>query len=147
MFAVGDIPIRVETSGEPQDWGNALPVLHEIRHALERLAETGETTLIDLNGIPFGPGDEARLLALLGEGEVEATLHAFGPTRIRETAVPGVWLVDHRNAEDERLVLHLEVAAVPNILLTQEEDLAGAVAVLDSRMDAGLTKPITRPDS
>lgn len=147
MSALDGIPIRIETGGELRDFGNALPVIHEIRHALERLAATGETTLIDLNAIPFGPGDEERLLSFLGEGEIEATLQAFGPTRIRETAIPGVWLVDHRNTEDERLVLHIEVTAVPEILRTQDKDIADAVAVLDARMDAGPIDSSPRPDS
>ena len=47
---------------------NAWPVLHEIRHALRRLAEEGEGTIIDLRAIPFGPGDEELLLRTLGEG-------------------------------------------------------------------------------
>lgn len=147
MSALDQIPIRVETGGEPRSFGNALPVLHEIRHALERLAATGETGLIDLNAMPFGPGDEERLLAVLGEGEIQATLEAFGPTRIRETAVPAVWLVDHRNAEGERLVLHIEIAPVPAILRTQDGDIASAVAILDARMEAGPTNPSHRPDS
>ncbi len=56
---------------------NTLPLLNEVRHALKRLVRTGESTIIDLRAIPFGPGDEERLLDLLGQGEVMATLDAW----------------------------------------------------------------------
>ena len=34
---------------------NLLPLLHEIRHSVRRLLETGEPTTLDLNAIHFGP--------------------------------------------------------------------------------------------
>jgi hydrogenase-1 operon protein HyaF len=141
MHSIKSIPVRVEDSGsDVPDWGNALPILHEIRHGLKRLVETGENTLIDLKAIPFGPGDEERLLSLLGRGEIEATLDALGPSRIRETSIPGVWVVDHRNADDERIALHIEITTVPEILRTQPQDLQDAVAALDARIAAGTRK-------
>jgi len=141
MHSIKSIPVRAEDSGSDlPDWGNAFPIIHEIRHGLNRLVETGETTLIDLKAIPFGPGDEERLLSLLGRGEVEATLDALGRSRIRESAVPGVWVVDHRNADDERIALHIEITTFPEILRTQARDLNGAVAALDARIAAGTTK-------
>jgi len=147
MTALPGIPVFVQPGCGPGEWGNALPVLHEIRHALARLAESGESRVIDLNAMPFGPGDEERLLALLGQGEIEARLNALGVTEIRETAVPGVWLVDHRNAEGERLVLHIEINTVPDILRTQAPDLRDAVATLDARLAAGTSEFPPRPDS
>jgi len=126
MSGLKSIAVLVEGPPQSQEWGNALPILHEIRHGLERLVSTGEPSLIDLRAIPFGPGDEARLLALLGRGEVEAMVNALGETRIHETAIPGVWLIDHYNAEAERIALHLEIDRIPGILLTQVEDLAEA---------------------
>lgn len=137
MTGLQNSPIRVGSDHcLHADHGNAIPILHEVRHALARLIAEGQETQIDLNAIPFGPGDEERLAALLGIGEVEALVSALGPTRVRETAIPGVWLVDYRNAEDERLALHLEIAQTPEILRTQREDLATAIAALDSRLDA-----------
>ena len=112
----------------------ALPVLHEIRHGLKRLAEHGESTLIDLRAMPFGPGDEARLLGLLGEGEVKAEIDALGPMRIWETAVKGVWVVDHRDVDGERLALHVEIAAIPDILRTQPQDIEDAIRELEERL-------------
>jgi len=139
MPGLDSIPVLVEQSqNELLEWGNALPILHEIRHGLQRLDDLGETMLIDLHSMPFGPGDEDRLFALLGRGEVEARLEAFGTTEIWETAVPGTWVVDHRNAEGERIALHVEITTVPDILRTQPQDLRGAVAALDARIAAGV---------
>jgi hydrogenase-1 operon protein HyaF len=146
MTGLSSIPIQVETpNATPAQHGNAIPILHEVRHALTRLIELGESTQIDLNAIPFGPGDEERLLTLLGSGEVEASIQALGPTRVWETAIPGVWLVDYSNEEGERLALYLEVTTVPEILRTQREDLATAVAALDTRLAPGADDP--RPSS
>jgi len=132
---------------EPTEWGNALPILHEIRHGLCRLNETGEPTLIDLHALPFGPGDEERLLALLGPGEVEARIDTLGHTRIWETAFPGVWLVDHRNAHEERLALHIEISSVPEILRSQREDVADALTRLDARIAADASVAYPAPTS
>ena len=54
--------------------GNAEPILHEIRHAVARLLENGEATVIDLRAMPFGPGDEQRFEEVIGEGAVAATV-------------------------------------------------------------------------
>lgn len=137
MSGLASIPVSVEPIGaSPRAWGNSLPILHEVRHGLKRLAENGERTLIDLNAIPFGPGDEERLFELLGRGEVEATIDALGPTRVWETAVPGVWLIDHCNLDDRRLALHIEIATVPDILCTQPQDVRDAISKLDARIEA-----------
>ena len=144
MSTLTDIPIQIEQSPPPpRDFGNALPILGEIRHAVARLAETGEATRIDLAAIPFGPGDEDRLLELLGRGEVQATVDALGPTRIWETRFPGVWLVDYANADNQRLALQIEVDEVPQILRTQGPDLADSLSALDARLEAatGATSP------
>jgi hydrogenase-1 operon protein HyaF len=135
MSGFRDIGVRVEERrADRADWGNALPILHEVRHALRHFRETGEPTLIDLHALPFGPGDEGRLLDILGRGEVTAHIDALGPTRVWETAFPGVWLVDHRNPQDERLALHIEIGQVPEILRSQGEDVADAIARLDARI-------------
>lgn len=139
-------PVGGDPAGEGvRERGNALPILHEVRHALVRLVATGETTQIDLNAIPFGPGDQEHLTALLGAGEVKATIDALGPTHVQETEIPGVWLVDYHNSEGERLALHIEIAPIPGILTAQPEDLATAVATLDARLTGGSDAP--RPES
>ncbi|EXJ15719.1 hydrogenase expression/formation protein [Imhoffiella purpurea] len=138
MSGLDQIPVTIESSAScsarSRDFGNAPAVLNQIRDALERLVSSGEETCIDLNAMPFGPGDLERLTELLGTGEAEASVEALGPTRIRETGIPGVWLVDYLNAEGQRLTLHVEIATVPQILRPQPQDLACAIERLDARL-------------
>jgi len=131
------IAIREEASGVPASAANSLPVLHEVRHALHRLIQERQPTVIDLGAIPFGPGDEAELLEVLGHGEIEATLTALGPSRIWETAYPGVWLVDHRNAEHERTGLYIEVTEIPEILRAPRDDVLEGLDRLEARLEQG----------
>ena len=65
MTRLDDVAVTVEHST-----GNVVPLLHEIRHALERLVDSGEPTMIDLRGIPLAPGEEDALESALGSGEV-----------------------------------------------------------------------------
>lgn len=151
MSLLDQIPVVIEsgtigapaqpTARHPQGVGNAEPVLHEVRHALARLIANGETTKIDLKSMPFGPGDLERLLAVLGTGEVQADIEALGPTRIQETSIAGVWLVDYMSSEGQRLALHLEIAIVPEILCPQPQDLDDAIAALDTRLESGKSDP------
>ncbi len=128
MNLLDDIPVIVGAPEiTPGAVGNALPILHEIEHALQRLLESGETTVIDLRAIPFGPGDEERLLAILGAGEIEATLNALGETHVSETGYPGVWLLDHRNLDNERIALQVEVTTIPEILCSRQEDISDSL--------------------
>lgn len=126
--------IAVSTARRLAGWGNALPLLHEIRHALERLIHQGESTAIDLRALPFGPGDEAELLAVLGRGEVQASLEALGTSRVWETSFPGVWVVDHRDPEGRRIALAIEVTRIPEVLLSQPGDLRTALGRLDETL-------------
>ncbi|MBA1443876.1 MAG: hydrogenase expression/formation protein [Chromatiales bacterium] len=135
MQKLQDIDVRVEAPVDRlAQHGNAVPVLHEILHALRRLGETEESTTIDLRSIPFGPGDEALLLDLLGHGEVAVKLEALGASDIYETAFAGVWIVDHRNTEGERIALQIEITRVPEILFTQVADLTDSISRLENRL-------------
>jgi len=110
---------------------NTIPLMHEVNHALKRLIRTGEGTIIDLRAIPFGPGDEARLLQLLGEGEVTASMDALGRTTVRETGFSGVWLVDHYNSEEERIAFQIEITDIPDLLRAQDEDMGESLQRLE----------------
>jgi hydrogenase-1 operon protein HyaF len=130
-----DIPIHGQYPG-PALTGNVAPILAEVRYALEKLVNTGESTLIDLRALPFGPGDEEELFRKLGRGEVTAELQALGTSRIWETGFPGVWVVDHANSEGERLSLHVEIAEVPALLRSQPEDMREALDRLQRHLNS-----------
>ena len=103
---------------------NVRPLLNEIRHALERLLATGETSAIDLRSIPLAPGEEEQIEAALGVGEISAELDAMGPSEIRETGYPGVWLVTHFNTERQMMGKVIEITRVPDLLKSQDADIA-----------------------
>ena len=103
---------------------NVRPLLNEIRHALEKLLATGETSAIDLRSIPLAPGEEEQLEAALGAGEISAVLEAMGPSEIRETGYPGVWLVTHFNVDRQLMGKFIEITRVPDLLKSQDVDIA-----------------------
>jgi len=116
-------------------YGNVRPILNEVMHAVDRLLETDEPTTIDLAGLPFGPGELEHLEATLGTGELAAKLDALGTSRIRETAYPGVWWLEHRNAFDEVVGRYLEITRTPEILSSQEADIIAGRARLEDQFE------------
>ena len=110
--------------------GNVAPIINEVRHALNKLLEEGEATVIDIRALPLGPGEEQQLESLLGIGEVTATIEAMGTSTINETLFAGVWLVTHRNTEDEILGKFIEITRYPLLLESQTEDMRSALKAL-----------------
>lgn len=114
---------------------NVMPLLHQIKHAMQNLLENNINEVIDLRSIPLAPGEEDRLLEILGEGEVNAQLNALGLSDIIETQYTGVWLVTHRNDENEIISRHIEISFMPEILLAQKEDISFAYDRLVMNLD------------
>ena len=114
--------------------GNAPPLLNEILHAVNALIETGQETTIDLGAMPFAPGDERIFEEILGTGEVSAVLDVMGESRIQETAIPGVWRIDHFDEDGEYQSRFIEITFIPQILKTQREDAERGVRELTERI-------------
>lgn len=132
MSTLGGIPIHVEPTGSPlpsSALGAGLAaILSELASLLEALRRSGAESAIDLRSLPLGPDDLDRLQRLLGTGEVDIRIEANGESRIRETAVCGLWWTEHRDAAGALLAVLIEVARVPSILPAADEDLAlGAI--------------------
>lgn len=113
---------------------NVEPILHEIRHALARLSESGETAVIDLRSIPLAPGEEDIIIKTLGQGEVSAQLDALGPSEIIETRFAGVWLVTHFNESESIVSRFIEVTEMPDVLKSQAEDVLLALQALETEL-------------
>ena len=120
-------------------YGNVRPLLNEVLHAVDRLLDTGEPTTIDLATLPFGPGELEHLEATLGSGELCATLDSLGTSHIRETAYPGVWWLEHRNAADEVVGRFLEITRTPEILSSQDADITAGRAHLEDQLEQDIT--------
>jgi len=140
MSSLSGIGVKVEADDgrAPEFRANALPILHEIRHALARLVEEGEPTVIDIQSIPMGPGDLQRLLDELGEGEIRAELEALGKSVIRESRYSGVWIIEHMNGNGGVASRFVEITWVPSLLQAQDEDVrAGLKELADALASAG----------
>jgi hydrogenase-1 operon protein HyaF len=131
------IEVRVEDAA-PVDVDyftlNVVPLLHEVRHALTRLLETGEATTIDLGSIPLAPGELEKIDGALGIGELRAELNALGPSQIYETSFSGVWRINHLNATNEVVGRYVEVTRIPAILLAQEADVRNSLDLLTRKL-------------
>ena len=114
--------------------GNVEPLLNEVAHALERLIVANQPTIIDLARLPFSPGELEQLEGELGEGELRATLDSLGESIIRETAYPGVWWLEHRNAAGEVVGRFIEITRTPKILKSQTVDIEAGRDVISQRL-------------
>jgi hydrogenase-1 operon protein HyaF len=135
MSKLGDIAIRVV---EPDVGlsGNADALLHEIANLLGSLVEQGRTGAIDLRSLPLTAADRAYLRAQLGEGEVRAEVRALGASNVRETAYRGVWWVTHRDEAGQPTAELIEITSMPDILATDHDEVADALARLRATLAA-----------
>lgn len=135
MNTFKNIPIRVELPSPLDDTAIARSVLNDIRILVATFVSSGQTGAIDLrHALPMGPRGYQFLKQTLSAGEVTATINGTARTEIRETAYPGVWWVTHRNRNDEIVTELIEVAAIPEILKSQPEDIRYGLQQLSRRL-------------
>ena len=130
--------------GMPASTGNTLPLLNEVRYGLERLRGSGESTTIDLLGIPLSDFERNEILSLLGVGEVRIHLDAIGDSRIWESRFAGVWVADHYDAAGQRIVLQIEIARFPSLACSQSEDIDYGLLRLGDELAAKSTEDSSR---
>jgi len=102
---------------------NILPLLHEIRHDVNLLLSSNQTSAIDLQAMPFAPSELSKLKGILGVGEVFAELHALGKTTFQETSFSGVWWITHFNTNQQLISQTIEICHVPALLMAQQADI------------------------
>ena len=112
---------------------NVMPILHEVKHALDNLINNSVTSIIDLRSVPLAPGEEEKIINTLGQGEVQAQLNVLGSSDIIETQYAGVWLITHYNDEDEIIGRFIEITTMPDILRSQSEDVIDAYCLCPVR--------------
>jgi len=126
------IPFNIQRS--PALSWNVQPIMHEIRHALEALVESGECSIIDLRSIPLAPGEEEAIIETLWQGEVHASLEVLGLSEIYETLYAGVWLITHFNESNAIIGRFIEITELPEILKSQHEDMSKALLELEEEL-------------
>jgi hypothetical protein len=53
---------------------------------------------------------------------------------VQETSYPGVWLVTHRNEDEVVIARMIEVTHMPEILMSQREDILRGINKLESEL-------------
>ena len=138
MTRLQDIGIVVRNEAAEGLGAGVNAILYELAGMLETLLDSGHGNAIDLRSLPLTPDEYTQLRATLGEGEVSAEVDALGPTRLRETAVHGVWWITHYNTQDQVLAEFLEVTEVPQLLKTERDDLREGLDLLNERLGKAL---------
>lgn len=147
MSRLTDIPIRIESPDRIQSprltespravaglGGGVMAILAELVGLLERLASGDLPATIDLRSLPMSPQDRIALQSALGDGEVQATLDAQGLSSIRETRVPGLWWVEHRDPRGEIIAESIEVTRIPQILMSALDEIGAGAAALRAQI-------------
>lgn len=106
--------------------GIADAILNEIADLLERFAADGEPVAVDLRGLPMTDADRAVLERRLGVGEVRAAVDVAGVSEVWETSYAGVWWVRHRGSDGRIASEEIAIARVPEILMSQKDDVRDA---------------------
>ncbi|MBT5229955.1 MAG: hydrogenase accessory protein HupE [Methylococcales bacterium] len=113
---------------------NAIPILHEIKHALLKLAENNQATTIDLSSLPMTSQDTEQLLSTLGKGEVNVTLTSAGESTFWETQFPGVWVTQHQPHFSSKQLTYIEICLFPSLLMAQQADITDGLNRLQEIM-------------
>jgi len=111
-------------------------IVTELTGLLNGLTQEHKPGVIDLRSLPMSEADRTQLREVLGEGEVQASFHAEGISRICETGIAGVWWVEHRDRNGDLIAELIEVASVPEILCSAPDEIAVAGGVLQARVQA-----------
>lgn len=133
-MSLQQIPVRVDDASS-HSIGSLRALLSEIASHLEQLVQHGTIASIDLNGLPFAPGEYEQLRQLLGQGEVTARIEAVGQSEVVETRYSGVWWVTHYNIEGDIVADLLEITAMPEILKSQPDDITTGLALLRTQLE------------
>ncbi|MCU7834570.1 MAG: hydrogenase expression/formation protein [gamma proteobacterium symbiont of Taylorina sp.] len=138
---IDTIPVNVEFRNNNEnivfDKGlNIHSVLMEIQHGLEILCKNSNKTMIDLGAIPLASFERNQLFEMLGQGEVQIHLSSLGESEIYETLFSGVWVIKHRDEQGDINAMFIEVCNIPEIILSQQEDVSAAVTGVQELIDS-----------
>jgi len=118
------IPIYLQDSQTTAAGQQAIrAILIEIQQAVKAYDKTGKRYGLDLTALPLSEFDIAKLLKLLGQGEINIRLSTMGESEIYETIIDTVWVIKHKNENDKVTTILIEVGAIPDIVQSEIEDI------------------------
>jgi hydrogenase-1 operon protein HyaF len=110
---------------------NAIPILYEIKEALEDFIKTGQNHIIYTNKIPISEEDKEFLLDVLGEGSIKIEYKSKREyITYKETSLIGVWLGVVHDAEKKPILEILEINSFPFMLQAPKEDMEESIKKL-----------------
>jgi hypothetical protein len=132
---VGVVSLACEAKQMEEEGGALVDALLWETHArLAHFAQTGETTSIDLGGLPMSARDRESLDSFLGRGEVSATVEVVGRSEVWETGFSSVWRVRHFG--DGTIAADLiEITSCPSILAAHRRDADNAARHLAEALE------------
>ena len=113
--------------GLPASPMTPVAIMEKIRQMLVEFVKTEVASRLDLQALCLNDDQLDELADYLGIGEVQFEFNTTHRISIRETAYRGVWwLIGY---DDNRQILSecIEVAQIPEVLLTPLDDIAGSV--------------------
>jgi hydrogenase-1 operon protein HyaF len=135
MNGLHAIPVElVSTANEHNVTAGVRALLTEISTMLSALITEEKTDSIDLRSLPLLPAEHAAIKTILGAGEITANFYSMGASTIYETALAGVWWVNHCNEDGDQIADIIEISRIPEILKSQPEDIEVALTVLEQQL-------------
>ena len=68
---------------------------------------------------------------------MSATLNALGESRVWESQYAGVWVVEHRNLDGQRVAFQIEITRIPEILSAHSADIESGLERLRNILNTG----------
>ena len=118
---------------------NAVPLLNEIKHALEEWRAHGTPRTINIFNFPLTEADAAWLDEVLGRGDLKVEYHGMEHTFWQEANISGVWWGEYRNGSGKVTLRSIEIADFPTLAKAQPEDIDDGIARLEAVLNAQTT--------
>lgn len=119
------------------NYGSIRAVFNELKQALIRLRETGETYTVYVESSGLTMEEQVEVLETLGRGHVTIQFtETDQPVEWYETTIRGVWIGTFKNGRDDSILYTIEVARYPELAGAFDEDMIESEEELQMWIDA-----------
>jgi len=132
---ISSVQVKFDPQSKSLNNLNVRSILVEIQQGLQLFYKSGIKHMIDLDAIPLTPFERIKLLDLLGKGEVIISLSSLGESQIYETNFSALWVIKHHDEQGQISNVLIEITEIPDIVLSQKEDISGLTEELQQIID------------